>query len=194
MSIDNILSKIAADAALYESTLVAEATAEAKIILAAAEEKAETIREKADEQSAKESLIVLEKRQASAEAEARKMRLVAKQEMIDKAFEAAIDRLSGMKSDEYISFLAEIIVGSEATEGELLLNARDKKAIGSKLVKTVNKALGGGKISLSGDLIDAKGGFVLKYGGTEINATLDTIVRSVKDAATPELLEVLFKK
>jgi V/A-type H+-transporting ATPase subunit E len=194
MSIGVITAKIVNDATEYANGLISEANQEAESILARAEKEAEAIRERMAVQGADDAVTVRHRNQSAAELEGRKMRLAARQKAVADTMDAAVDHLVDMEPEAYISFLAAKIAETGIKEGELLLSAKDRGAIGEKLVKAANKSLKNGKLTLSDQVIKAKGGFVLKYGALEINSSLEIMVHSVKEAVASEVLAALYQE
>ena len=162
--------------------------------MAEAEKEVSEIKNRMHAKGAADSVAIKHRAQSAAELEARKMRLAAKQEAIRQAMDIAACHLSNMEPKDYIPFLVKKIAAAQVMKAQILLNERDRATIGKKLVTAANKSLKGGELALSDQTIDAKGGFILKYGATEINSTLETIVESVKDAVTPEVLSALFRE
>jgi len=194
MSIETITGRIVSDAVEYEKTLISDAKAEEKKILEQAKTEAEAFREQMKEKAAKDAAAMVQGKQKEAEMEARKMRLGIKQQMIDKSIETALSMLADMDQGDYIEILTERIIKIGLTEGQVLLNSKDRESIGSKFVDAANYALGNGKLTLSDDCIKAKGGFVIRHEFMDVDCTLETMVAAVKDAATPGLVEVLFEE
>ena len=194
MYIDITVPGIINDANKYANGLISEANKKAETIIQQAGKEAAAIKERMVEQGAKDAVVLKHKKHASAELEAHKMRLAARQKAVSTAIEAAIDHLVNMAPDAYISFLAGKIAEIKVREGQLLLNENDRSAIGEELVKVANELLKDGKLTLSDQTINAKGGFVLKYGAIEINSSLETMVNSIKEAVMPELVAVLFRE
>jgi vacuolar-type H+-ATPase subunit E/Vma4 len=83
--------------------------------------------------------------------------------------------------------MVDAISQTGVSEGELILNKRDRDKVGKKIIERLN-----GKLTLSKENIDAKGGFVLRQGSVEINSTLERMVDSIKEEVTPEIVETLF--
>ena len=194
MSIEAITEKIISDAEEYANALISEAKAEAEKIVADAEDEADTIIERAKSINAKETAAIIHKTYSAAELEGRKMRLAAKQKGFTAAMEEAMDQIAGLEKKAYISFLVGRITETGVREGELVLNAKDRKNIGAKLLAEANVALKGGKLKLSGETIDSKGGFVIKTGDIQIDSTLEIMVTAVKDSIASEVVEILFRK
>lgn len=194
--IEKINQKILSDAQADSDRETASAKAEADQILAKAQADAKAAQEKIAAK-AKEDAAELIRRQVSvAELEARKMRLSAKQEMIDKAFDAALSELVNMPRDTYVSFLtdkiAEIAQGGE----EVILNAKDKEEIGLKLIAAVGlknlKHLQLKMVTLSSETKNIPGGFILRSGDVEIDCSLSTMVQGCRDEVLPEVVSALF--
>lgn len=152
-----------------------------------------------------EQIMVDRKTQADADASAlkngrmsvaaledRKLRLSAKQEVVNQCFHLAMEKLTSMTDEDYITFLTQQIVEVAAEGGELLFNEKDRLAVGEKVLAAVNGALNSTAVTLSTETINAKGGFVLRQGAIAINSTLETLVGAVRTEVTPQVVKVLF--
>jgi V/A-type H+-transporting ATPase subunit E len=192
MSIENIIGKILAEAENESQRVLEEAGEKSRDILEKAEAQAEKIRKDSEVQAKEDASLLKSRRTSVAELEVRKMRLGAKQALISRCFDAALDQLANMEEAEYLEFLTSAILATGADGGELLLNARDRKAIGEKLVKKINGTGKAGTLTLAEDTIDAKGGFVLRKGSVEMNSTLETMVNGIRESATPDVVKALF--
>jgi len=192
MSIENITGKILAEAQDQSTQVLEEAGYKSRMIVEKATEQAEKIKKDFHEQATEDAHLLKSRRTSVAELEVRKMKLGAKQALISRSFDAALEQLADMKEEDYLEFLTSAILATGVAEGELLLNAKDRKAIGEKLVKKFNSMGKGGNLTLAEDTIDAKGGFVLRKGSMEINSTLETMVGGIREAATPDVVKALF--
>ena len=182
----------------------ADAEAQANAILAQAEEKCAAIRE-GYEQQAKEAYAEriragvkanqdrLDSMDRLAKMEGRKAILALKQDMVSESFDRACEKLVNLPEAEYVAFLAKLAVKASVTgDEEIVLNARDRKAVGAKLVEAANKAIGGGKLRLSEQTGDFKGGLILRRGSIEANCTAELLVDLCRDEMAAELAGVLF--
>ena len=198
MSIDNITAKILSESTENARIITDKAKEEAKAVVDKAKQEAQDMKEKMERQ-AKEDAAVLKNRKLSvADLEARKMRLAAKQAIIAKSFDQALEKLATMKKGEYVDFLVKKIkeVSSEASAGGgvIVLTKKDKDSIGKEIIEKVNAdAKNGAVMTLGDDTISAAGGFVLKSGSVEINSTLETMVGAVREDATSEVVGALFR-
>lgn len=193
MSIDNITQKILSEANKVAEDTVKNAEAQSADIINDAEKKAESFIKSAEENSKMEAEILKKRKISAAELQARKMLLSAKQDIVKKSFDLALDKLKNMPEEKYINYLSDEIVKIPDCAGVIILNEADKQNIGEKLVKVVNEKLKQNKIELSNNTINAGGGFVLKNGDIEINNTFETLLDSVKEELTFEVANMLFK-
>jgi V/A-type H+-transporting ATPase subunit E len=191
MSIENIIERILSDAQKDAEEILAEAVKEKEAVLMKARREAENIEKEVKVNSVKDSVIHKERRISVAELEARKLTLAAKQQAISKCFDKALSELSRMDAGKYEKFLKDAVKSTGMNDGELLFNEADRKAVGQKVVKDINTE--GKRMVLSEETIDNKGGFILRKGHVIVDATLETILNSVKETVTPEVATILFE-
>ena len=128
-----------------------------------------------------------------AKMEGRKAVLALKQDMVAESFDRACDQLVNLPAAEYGTFLAKLAVKASVThDEEVVLNARDRKALGDKVIEAANKALGGGKLTLSRETGNFKGGLILRRGSIEANCTAELLVDLCREEMAAELAGVLF--
>lgn len=84
-----------------------------------------------------------EERLASvAQMEAKKLTLATKQEMLEKAFDLALDRLVSLPDDEYVALLADLAVKAAVTGREqLIFSQKDRTRVGKQVVAAANEKL-----------------------------------------------------
>ncbi len=193
MSIENITEKILAEANDAASAILQKAESQSLEIINEAKSKANDFLNNEALKSENDAEILKQRKVSAAQLQAKKMLLSAKQESINKSFEEALKKLNNISEEVYINFILSEIEKSSFLEGELVLNEKDKKNIGEKLVILANEKLNTSKIKLSNRTIQASGGFVLKNGNIEINSTFETILSSIKDELTFEVANVIFK-
>ncbi len=182
----------------------ADARAKADAILAQAEEKCAGIRSGYEEQAkeayaekirtgVKENQDRLESMDRLAKMEGRKAILALKQSMVSESFDLAVDKLTALPEAQYVALLAKLAAQASVTKDEeLVLNARDRKAVGAKVIEAANARLGGGKLRLSETEGDFRGGLILRRGSIEANCTVELLVDLCREAMASELAGVLF--
>lgn len=129
---------------------------------------------------------------SSAQMEARKLTLAAKQEMLDKAFDGALKQLRSLPDKEMTALLAKLAVRASTTgKEEVILSSKDAKRLGKEVVAKAN-ADGGLNLTLSKQAGAFEGGLLLSDGDVEVNCTFDTLVRLTRGEIAGEVAQVLF--
>ena len=82
---------------------------------------------------------------------------------------------------------------SVSGDEEIILNARDKAAVGAAVVEKANALLPAGKLSLSAATGDFAGGLILKRGSIEANCTIELLVELCRGDMSAQLAKVLFE-
>ena len=198
MSIDNITAKILSESTENAKIITDKAKEDAKIVVEKANQEAEALKDRMERQAREDAEVLKNRKLSVADLEARKMRLAAKQSIIAKSFDRALEKLEGMKKGEYVDFLVKKIkeVSSDASidGGVIFLNKKDRETIGKEVIEKVNAgAKNGASVTLGDETIGASGGFVLRSGSVEINSTLETMVGAVREDATAEVVGALFR-
>lgn len=175
--IDRILGDARDEAARIAAQYQGQADAEAAE-LAAKNEKAAAERE--------ERLVSV------AQMEARKATLGAKQEMVEKAYIRALEKLCAMPAEQYVAVLADLLVqASSSGHEEAVFSPEDRERVGKAAVEKANAA-SGRKLTLSAETLPIKGGFILKDKNVEVNCTFETLVRLQKAETAGAVVKKLF--
>lgn len=129
--------------------------------------------------------------------EAKKQILALKQEMVSLSFDRAKQMLTQLPPEQYAALLGKLAAQASVTgDEELLLNARDREAVGPQAVQAANGLLQAqGKkaaLSLSGDAGDFEGGLILRRGSIEVNCTVELLVELQRAEMASQLAGVLF--
>ena len=107
----------------------------------------------------------VQKGMLSAQLSARMKVAAEKQAEVNRTFALAKQRLISLPDEERFEFLSKLLQEalSDNLGGELLLNAYDRKELGTRLVKHSNK-ISGEKVTLSDDTADIAGGLIVRAG------------------------------
>ena len=191
--IENITNRIKADAQAEIDSINAQAQAQIAEINAsyaqkAAKEEADILAKGDISAKERESRLI-----SSAQMEAKKELLSAKQELINLAFENALNELCALPEEEYVELLSKLAQSAVPENGAALaFNASDKEKIGAKVVAKANELCGADKLTLSEKTVPVKGGFLLSSGSIEVNCSLETLVKTVRTDITGEVNAILF--
>lgn len=192
--IEKIIDRISGDAQREIDDVLAQAQAEAEKITAQYQAQAQA---EADEILARGEKAAVERgeRLASvAQLECRKEVLRAKQEVIEEAFQLALDKLIQLPQQEYVSLLADLAVQASAKGNEkLIFSVADRAQVGKAVVVAANQKLGDrGQLTLSQETRPMQGGFILSDGVVEVNCTFETLVRLQRGALSTQVADMLF--
>lgn len=190
MSIEQIKEKILESAQQDARRIFDKAKMESRGKVYEAQRIADIKVRESKEKAIGDAMRVKSRRESMANLEARKMHLATKQEVISACFKDALAELKNLPRDQYVQLLAHKLKEMSYQEGEIVLNEKDREAIGEELLAMVNQE--GGKFLLSSDTLTASGGFVLRIGRIELDSTLEMMVSSVREEAMPEVVSALF--
>lgn len=214
--IDKICEKILSDARAQAQGITDRAETEAAEIRQSysslARDEAEQILEKGKKAAAERE----ERLAGVARLDARNLHLKAKQEMISKAFDAALDKLLTLPEDEYISALATLAADAAITGKEqVILSESDRANYGKQVVSEANRILKArrsegedkapilklGKallthlesgLTLSDETRNISGGVILSQDKMEINCAFETLIRLSRDEMSATVADLLF--
>ena len=218
--IDKITQRIGADTQAEIDRILADAAVQAE----AAADKFRTQAEAEDRDLlAKSERAAAEREErlvSAAQMEARKTLLTAKQEMVERAYQRALEKLRSLPQEQYVELLVrasstgreEVVFSTEDREGagkaavaranELLAKeAAPELPLGDGVVANLlNKvaagvsafAQGTAMLAVSEETRDISGGFILKDGRIEVNCTFDALVRAEREQTAGEVAKLLF--
>ena len=191
--IEKLTQQIAADAQVEIDAILAEAKEKAGAITADYAQRAEKA---AAERLTKgtEAAAQREERLISmADMERRKDLLAAKQDMVGKAFDKALEQLCNLPDEECVAILTKLAVAASASGKEqLIFSQKDRERVGKAVVLAANEALKDGNLTLSEQTRPMAGGFILSDGAIEVNCTFETLVRLQRGEMAGEVANVLF--
>ena len=191
--IEKITQRIQADAQAEIDRILEDAHAEAAKLTAGYESQAAA---EAAELSAKNQKAAAEREErlvSTAQMEARKVGLAAKQEMVEKAYALALEKLCSMPDEQYVKTVADLLVQAAPNgRGAVIFAPEEKKRIGEAAVRAANEKLHGGKLTLAEETRPLKGGFILSDGKVEVNCSFDTLVRLQKAETAGAAAKKLF--
>lgn len=177
-------------------------------LIAGARDEADAVATRYEELAQKEAAAIVERgRKSAAEREdrlvsvarleAKKQVLSAKQEMVQKAFDAALEQLLNLPEEQYIKFLAQLAVSASTTGHEkVALSQKDRTRIGKQVVTQANAMLekkgSGAALTLAEETRPIKGGLVVLGDRIEVNCSFETLVRLQQESMTGEVAQELF--
>ncbi|MCI2055816.1 MAG: V-type ATP synthase subunit E [Oscillibacter sp.] len=193
--IEKITQRIDAQAQAEIDQILAQAREDAAQVTARYQAQAD--RESADLKARGEKAAAeREERMVSvAELEARKTTLAAKQEMVEQAFALALEKLCALPDEQYTKTVAGLLAKAAPDgKGSVIFAKAQRERIGAAAVSEANRLLGEkGKLTLSNETRELRGGFILVNGDVEVNGSFETLVRLQKGTMAGETAKLLFR-
>ena len=191
--IEKITGRIAEDAGREIDSLLADARRQADEIPARYEAQAQRESEDIISRGKRNADERVERLASVAQLDARKLELAAKQEMLAKAYDLALEQLLNLPEKEYVALLADRAVKASSTGKEaVIFSQKDRTRYGKAVVTQANERLGDGHLTLSEQTRPIKGGLILSDGDVEVNCTFETLVRLQRGEMDREVAKVLF--
>ena len=133
---------------------------------------------------------------SAAQMEARKTLLSVRQELVERAFDLALEKLCAMPDQDYIAAAARLLAQAAPDgKGAAVFSAKDRARVGRQAVEEANRLLGpDGHLTLSPETREIRGGFILSNGSIEVNCTFETLVRLQRGTMSGETAKLLFSE
>lgn len=192
--LEMIIKEIEDEAAGEAARTIKKAESDAANILAAAkadsDAKAAHIQETAthkvaDIHDAQERAVVLQRRQAI---------LSAKQELLQETLDKALQQLYALGEEEYFALIKNLAKqNAQQGKGAMLLNERDLNRLPAGFGEEMQAMLPSGCIVQVSDVTrPIDGGFVLSYGGVELNCSFADMFEARREEFYDLIREILF--
>lgn len=192
MALADIKEKILAEATKEKEALLGAAKKEQDQILGEAKKTAQTIKMETEEKLKKEIPLVLKRREAVAGLDVRKEMLGAKRELIEKSFESAAQGIETLPKEAYQTFMTNLLKEAVETGNEEVLLGEEENILDAAWIEAFNTA-SGKNVTLSGEKTPrGKRGFVLRNNLIEVNCTVRTLIRSLRDDLEADVAKRLF--
>lgn len=187
--LENILSQIENESKLRVDSIINEAKSASESIIAEAKKKSEDIicdfKQKAEDAASQ----VINRAQAADEIEGKRAELRKKQELINKAIDAAKAEIKTMDADSYFAFMGQVFKKYALEKpGKLLLSQSDILS----MTDSFKKLLADWNVEAQTGEIPEHGGFVVVYGSVEINCTIDALFDEKAEEISDALNRFLF--
>jgi V/A-type H+-transporting ATPase subunit E len=194
---DRINQKILDEARQQSEANIKVAEMEAEALIDGAKAEAQTKREIMLEKAKKDMLERQKRLLSIAELEGRKHKLQTKQDMLDKVFKKAVEKLNSFPMDQYEKILADMIISIVKNgDEEIVLSKKDAIHISNGFIPGINERLKSkgvqGNVKLSDKTQNINGGFILKAGDIEINSSFEALIRMQREQLEEELVKILF--
>ena len=190
---EKIIAHIRSDAEAKAAAILAQTEQQCAVIREGYEKEAKAVYTDKIRSGVRECEDRVDSMGRIAQMEAKKSILALKQEMVAESFAKAQDKLVNLPEAEYVSLLARLAADASVSgDEEIVLNARDRAAVGDKTVAAANAKIPGGRLTLADATGDFAGGLILRRGSIEVNCTAELLVELCREGMSSELANVLF--
>ena len=190
--IEKITQRIASDAQAEVDRILGDAREEAARISANYRAQADAEAQELDAKNERAAAEQEERLISAAQMKASRLQLAAKQEMVEKAYIQALDKLCAMPKEQYVDVLAKLLVEASSNgKEEAVFSKEDRERVGKAAVEKANQ-LSGKQLRLSEESLPIRGGFILKDKNVEVNCTFETLVRLQKAETAGAVVKTLF--
>ena len=190
--IEKITQRIESDAQAEIDRILGEARDEAARITASYRAQADAEVRDLEAKNERAAAEQEERLVSAAQLTARKVQLAAKQEMVEKAYIQALDKLCAMPQEQYVAVLANLLVEASSNgREEAVFSKEDREQVGKAAVEKANQ-ISGKQLRLSEETQPIRGGFILKDKNVEVNCTFETLVRLQKAETAGAVVKTLF--
>lgn len=192
-----IKEKIFEDAKSEADTNLKQAKKEAEEIIESAEKDAEEKKQEILRKAKKDAELRRIRLIKANKLQSKKRKLEIKQNMINEAFSAAVDKLNELPVEDYENMLIDMIVKRVSTgKEEIILSEKDRERLGTKFTDKVNSILKSkgidADLKLSGQNGNFNGGFILRSGNIDLNNTFEALIRMNREEIEKDVVSVLF--
>ena len=191
--LETILNQIAGDAQQEADGLLSEARAKAEGIVEAAKEEASAQAQAVIRGGERKAQDIRDRAASAAQLEKRNRMLVFKQELIREAVDSARSSLEDAPTEEYFGLLLQLVSRfAQEGKGEMRLNSRDLARMPAGFEADVKKAAPQADLTVSPTACEIDSGFLLIYGGIDINCTFRAIFEDAYDELRGAAGKILF--
>ena len=218
--LEKIISRILSDAQAQAQAILDEATEKSLEVRAQNLTQVQQAQDRLIAQAEKEGEALVIRAKSSAAMTRRNIELAAKSEMIERAFDRAMQEIYEMDRAQYAELLLALLCKTLNAQREserdsmrlygeniapeyyeLMLNARDSGDVAAYVMSGVRTAAVSGKIPADMSIkvrlcptpVDIDGGLVLRCGDIETNCSFAMMLAAVRPALEPRIQQILYK-
>lgn len=190
--LETILSQIHLEAQQKADSILAQAQQKADEIVTQARRQAEEVAKKARKKAELEAAEQEKRSSSAAQLAAKQSILQEKQALIGQVLAAAKAELLALPEEEYFHLILQMAQQyAQPESGEMILSAKDLARMPKSFPKELKKAQP--ELCISEQTADISGGFLLVYGGVQINCEFDALFAAAEDNMRSRTHEILFE-
>ena len=190
--LDKIINQIQLDADNTTQGIKAKSEAQCTALLNEAEAEAQAILAKGKADADKMYNDIIKRAESAANLEERKITLLAKQDIIKSMISNTLKNILNLPEDQYFELIYKLIEKhSLISEGVISFNKTDLSRLPADFAEKAN-LISKGKLSLSDTPAEIDGGFILTYGGVDINCSISSLINDNSEKISDSVAQLLF--
>lgn len=190
--LEKILAQIKSDSDGVCAEIKSKTQSQCDCIIRDAQDRAQSIIAEGENKAQLKKNEIISRAKSAADLESRAVILKAKQEIISNALDTARQYLCSLPADKYFDLIYKMITKySEQADGFIYMSMSDLKRLPDDFAIKINE-FSKGKLSLQDTPVDIDGGFVLVYGGIEVNCAFQSIFNAQYELFSDEASKILF--
>lgn len=191
--LDKIITRIKLDTDKTSETIRLRNEAECQKLLDDAKAEAQSILKDGEIKAEKKYQDIIARANSAAELEERKIILSARQNVISTMISNTLKSLKNLPEDKYFELIYKMISKfSEEADGVIFLNEADLNRLPKDFVSKANSA-SKGKLTLSDTSVSVDGGFILTYGGVDVNCSFSSLFNDNSEKISDAVAKLLFQ-
>lgn len=193
MSKELIIEKILSDAQQKASEIIATAEQKAEKLVKDAETEAAQTMQRAVSEAKNLVPELLRRKLSVAELEVKKIRLKAKQDVLENVFEQAMQAIRALPKQEYLAFIENMLIAA-SEDGDIVIVAEADKADVTQAFIDKIAAKKGIKLSIGKAYGSFAGGLMLESKSCTKNMTLELELASLREEREAKIARMIFEE
>lgn len=190
--LDKIITQIKLDADNTAQHILSKNDAECSKLISEAEAKAAEILKEGEVIAQKKYDDIIARANSTAELEDRKIMLSSRQEVIASMINSTLTTVKNLPDDKYFELIYKMIAKySEKADGVIYLGKADLDRLPADFEAKANKA-SKGMLSLSDTSAAIDSGFILVYGGVDVNCSFNALFSDNSEKISDAVSKLLF--
>ncbi len=190
--LDKITAQITIDSDKTAKSIIASSEAQCSDILSKAEAEAQQILKSGEINAQIKADEIIRRAESSAELEQRKILLTTKQEVISSMVAASLESLRSLPEDKYFDIIYKMISKyKRSSQGQIFFNNSDLARLPKDFIGKLSE-LSQGNLTLSSDSVKIDGGFILSYGGIDVNCSFESLFSDNSEKISDAVAKLLF--
>lgn len=191
--LEKIIERIQKNSEINCDSILQDARQQAETIRAASKTQTDADIEKISAESKRKAKEIVDSAVSGSELEEKKEILSTKVEIINNVIDQVSETLKNLPDEKYFDALYKLAAKyARPEEGVMVLSQKDLNRLPTDFEKKLNSQLKEGSIRVSQEPRDLDSGFVLSYGGIEINCSFEALIKESEDDIKDELSRILF--